>query len=279
MLDGLAQRRAHLVLRKRRDSAQQRIADVASGGGRHAQQALGRGVEPGCALQQHVAQAARDLAVPAAGGGEELFGEEGVAFGASDDRVGQRGWRGGIRVSREQRRQLLAPERAEFEQQPRTRAPERRRRAGACARPRRARPRDRSPAAEPGGQRGYGRGKRRDRALRYRPSARPQAPAAPARRRRDRRVARASPQKLAAGNPPLVHRPAAAGQADAALRRTAGRAARSRRDRSTAPAGSGSPPPARVRRARTPAASCQCPLRRRPGRQHRCPPAPLRARA
>ena len=61
---------------------------------------------------------------PPPGGGEELFGEEGVAFGASDDRVGQRGWRGGIRVSREQRRQLLAPERAEFEQQPRTRAPD-----------------------------------------------------------------------------------------------------------------------------------------------------------
>ena len=37
MLDGLAQRRAHLVLRKRRDSAQQRVTDVASGGGRHAQ--------------------------------------------------------------------------------------------------------------------------------------------------------------------------------------------------------------------------------------------------
>ncbi len=112
------------MLRKRRDRTEQRVADVASGGGRHAQQALGRGIEPGCALQQHVTQPARDLAVPAAGGGEELFGEEGVAFGASDDRVGQRGWRGGIRVSREQRRQLLAPERAEFEQQPRTRAPD-----------------------------------------------------------------------------------------------------------------------------------------------------------
>jgi hypothetical protein len=101
MLDGVAQRRAHLVLRKRRDRMQQRVADVASGGCRHAQQALGRRVEPGYALQQHVAQVAWDLAVPAAGGSEEFFGEEGVAFGPGDDRIGQRDWRGGIRVSRE----------------------------------------------------------------------------------------------------------------------------------------------------------------------------------
>ena len=90
VLDRLAQRLAHLALRERRDGAEQRVADVASGGRGQAQQALRRTVEPVDALQQQVAQATRELAALVARGGEELLGEEGVALGAGDDRVGQR---------------------------------------------------------------------------------------------------------------------------------------------------------------------------------------------
>ena len=87
MLDRLAQRLAHVALRQLRDRAEQRVADVAPGGRGQAQQALRRAVEPGDALQQQVAQAARELAAPVARGGEELLGEERVALGAGDDRV------------------------------------------------------------------------------------------------------------------------------------------------------------------------------------------------
>ena len=100
---------------------EQRVADVASGGGGQAEQVLGRGVEPGDALQQQVAQAARQLAGLAVAGGEELLGEEGVAFGAGHDGVGHRGWHG--RAGGEQRRQLPGRERAEFEHEARARAP------------------------------------------------------------------------------------------------------------------------------------------------------------
>ena len=72
------------------ERAEQRVADVASGGGGQAEQVLGRGVEPGDALQQQVAQAARQLAgLGSRPAGEEFLGEEGVAFGAGDDGVGQ----------------------------------------------------------------------------------------------------------------------------------------------------------------------------------------------
>ncbi len=102
VLDGLAQRLAHLALGQRRDGAEQRVPDVASGGRGHAQQALRRGVELVDALQQQVAQATRKPATLVAGGGEELLGEEGVALGAGDDRVGQR------RRRRERRREPRA---------------------------------------------------------------------------------------------------------------------------------------------------------------------------
>ena len=147
MLDGPAQRLAHVALGQLRHGAEQRVADVASGGRGQAQQALRRRVEPGHALQQQVAQAARELAALVAGGGQELLGEEGVALGAGDDRVRQRRRRRGVGASREQRRQLVALRAV------RARAPApspsagRRRRAGACARPRRARPRGRSPSS------------------------------------------------------------------------------------------------------------------------------------
>ena len=123
VLDGLPQRLAHVGLGDGGERAEQRVADVASGGGGQAEQVLGRGVEPGDALQQQVAQAARQLAGLAAGGeaGEEFFGEEGVAFGAGHDGVGHRGWQG--RAGGEQRRQLPGRERAEFEHEARARAP------------------------------------------------------------------------------------------------------------------------------------------------------------
>ena len=50
-----------------------------------------------------------------AGNGEQLLGEEGVALGASDDRVRQRRRQGSVGVSGEQRRQLVALERTELE--------------------------------------------------------------------------------------------------------------------------------------------------------------------
>jgi hypothetical protein len=62
--------------------------------------------------------------VVAAGGGEELLGEERVALGAGDDRVGQRRRGRGVGVGPEQRRQLLALERSELEQQRGARAPD-----------------------------------------------------------------------------------------------------------------------------------------------------------
>ena len=80
------------MLRKRRESAEQRVADGPPGSGRQAQHALGGRAEPGDALQQQVAQAAGELAALVASGGEELLSEEGVALGTSDDDVGQRGW-------------------------------------------------------------------------------------------------------------------------------------------------------------------------------------------
>jgi hypothetical protein len=123
MLDALAQRLAHVALGQRRHGVQQRVLDVVPGGRGQAQQALRGAIEPGHALQQQVAQATRQGAALTAGG-EELLGVEGVAFGAGDDRVRQRPWRGSVGVGREQRRQLLAVEWAELDHQRRARAPD-----------------------------------------------------------------------------------------------------------------------------------------------------------
>jgi hypothetical protein len=98
VLHRLAQRLAHLGLWQARRGAEQRVADVAAGGRGQPQQALGRRVEPGGALQQQLAQAPRQFAAPLAGG-EELLGEEGVAFGTGDDRLGQRRRRRGAGAS------------------------------------------------------------------------------------------------------------------------------------------------------------------------------------
>ena len=90
VLDRLVQRLAHVRLAKSRDSAEERVSDVASDGRCHLQQALRLTVEPIHALQQEVAQTTRKLAALVARSREELFGEEGVAFRAGDDRVGER---------------------------------------------------------------------------------------------------------------------------------------------------------------------------------------------
>ena len=124
VLDRPAQRLAHVALREPGRRAQQRVADVAPGRRGQAQQALRRPVEPGDALQQQVAQAARELAALVAGGGEELLGEERVAFGAGDDRVVSAAGGRSAGVSREQRRQLVALERSELEHERRARAPD-----------------------------------------------------------------------------------------------------------------------------------------------------------
>ena len=106
VLDGTAQRLAHVVLRQPRRGAQQRVADVAPGRGRQPQHALRPAVEARHASQQQLAQPARELAALVARRGEELLGEERVALRAGDDRVDQRRRRG-AGASLDQRRQLV----------------------------------------------------------------------------------------------------------------------------------------------------------------------------
>jgi hypothetical protein len=121
VLDGRAQRLAHVALGQRRRGAQQRVADVAPRGRRQPQHALRRAIEPRHPLQQHDTQAVRQLAALVARRGQELLGVERIAFGAGEDLVGQRPRRcAGARS--EQRRQLLALERPQLDQERRARA-------------------------------------------------------------------------------------------------------------------------------------------------------------
>ena len=123
VLDGLAQRAAHVRLGKRGEHAEQWVADVAPGGGDQAQQVLGRRVEPFHPLEQQVTQAVRESGSRVSARGQEFLGEEGVASGPGDDGVGQRGGERRGRRGGEQRRQVLGRERAEVEHQAGTRAP------------------------------------------------------------------------------------------------------------------------------------------------------------
>jgi hypothetical protein len=91
VLDGLAERLAHVALGRCRGRAQQGVTDVAPDGRCDLEQAPGRSVEPVHTLQEQVTESNGQLAVPHVGGGEQLLGEEGVALGAVEDRVGQRG--------------------------------------------------------------------------------------------------------------------------------------------------------------------------------------------
>jgi hypothetical protein len=123
VLNGVAQRRAHLALGEGGHRAQQRIGDVAPGGRGHTQQALRAPVEPADARRQRLAQAAREGAVSVSRGGEQFLGEERVALGASDDRVRHRR-RERVGPRRQQRPQLVAGKRTELEQARRARAPD-----------------------------------------------------------------------------------------------------------------------------------------------------------
>jgi hypothetical protein len=87
VFDGATQRLAGVALGERRGCANQRVRHVAAGRCGQAQHVVGRRVEPRHSLQQQVAQAAGKLAGLVAGDGEELLGEEGVAFGTVDNRV------------------------------------------------------------------------------------------------------------------------------------------------------------------------------------------------
>ena len=123
VLDRQAQRLPDGALGERRRRQEQRVPDVAPSGGREPQQALSRTVEPCDALEQQVEQATRELVASDLGRGQGFFREEGVALGAVDDRVAERRRRGRTSVRREQRRQLLARERSQLEQERRGRAP------------------------------------------------------------------------------------------------------------------------------------------------------------
>ena len=160
VLDRLVQRLAHLRLAKSRDSAEERVTDVASDGRCHSHKALRLTVEPIHALQQQVAQTTRKLAALVARSREELFGEEGVSFRAGDDLcrsaspVGES--RSGPRAASSAPRTRAARARGEAPS-PSDEPPPR---AGACAPPRKARPRGRWRAARPPGCRGCARGRR-----------------------------------------------------------------------------------------------------------------------
>ena len=97
--------------------------DFAPGRRGQPQHALRRLVQAGDALQQ---ESRRPAGAPRRSprGGEELLGEEGVALRAGDDRVRQRRRQRSLGASREQRRQLLALERAELEHERRAGAPD-----------------------------------------------------------------------------------------------------------------------------------------------------------
>ena len=124
MLDRLAERLPQLLLGQTRGRVQQGIAGIAAGGRGQAQHARGRAVEVSEAHQEEIAQAPRELAAAVAGRGQELLGEEGVAFGAGDDGGGQVPGHGAAGTSHEQPRQLLPPERPELKQDRGPRAPD-----------------------------------------------------------------------------------------------------------------------------------------------------------
>jgi hypothetical protein len=69
----------------------------------------------GDASQEKIAQATGELAADLARGGEELLGEEGVPLRAGHDLVRHGRRQRSLAVSREERRQLVALERAEIE--------------------------------------------------------------------------------------------------------------------------------------------------------------------
>ena len=175
-----AQGLAQVALGQLRDLTEERVTNVASGGGGQPQDTLGRVVEAADALEEEVAQFTGELSALLAGRGEELLGEEGVALRAGHDRVGEGGRERPSGAPREvpstrHVRAVRARARAS------SRSAGHRPRASACARQTLARPRGRSRAAEPAGRRRCARGRRGGRVMTCRPSGDPRARAAPAR--------------------------------------------------------------------------------------------------
>ena len=119
VVDGAAQRLAHLGLGQRGSRAQQRVADVAPRSRGEPQQAPRPLVEARHALQQQVAQAGRQPAVLARRR-DELLREERIPFRARDDLARQRR----RDPSADERDQVVALERAELEQERRVGAPD-----------------------------------------------------------------------------------------------------------------------------------------------------------
>lgn len=80
--------------------------------------------EAGDALQEEITQATGEFTAAVARGSEELLGEEGVALRAGDDPVHHGRRQGSAGTGREQRGQLVPPERAELEHERRAGAPD-----------------------------------------------------------------------------------------------------------------------------------------------------------
>ena len=124
MLDGPAQRLAHVALRERRRSTEQRVGHVASGGRGQAQEALRRGVELVDALQQQVAQAARELAGPSSAAARSSSAKNGLpSERAAIVSVRAAGTGASARAASSAAR-VVVRERPELEQRRRARAPD-----------------------------------------------------------------------------------------------------------------------------------------------------------
>ena len=115
-----AERVAQGAVGQLRGRVEQRVADLASGRRGQAQHALRLMVEAGDALQQQVAQSLREPRALLARHSEKLLSVEGVALGTGGDLLRQRRGQGTAGMSRDQRRQLVALERAELENERRS---------------------------------------------------------------------------------------------------------------------------------------------------------------
>ena len=242
------------------------------------QDVLRRPVEPGDALQQQVAQAARELAARSRAAARSSSAKNGLpserATIASVSAAGS----GRVGARREQRRQLLAVERPELEQRAPRPSAGRRRRAGACARPTRARRRGRSRAAgRAGSSRLCARKTTRSSvevSAQCRSSSTSSTGAAAARSASSASVS----SNTCSCEPARPSAPRARPSGRSAS--TNGWYGSSVPTRSIErPSRTSNPRRGRAARARTRAGSCRCPPPRRRGRSRRCPPAPRRARA
>ncbi len=124
LLHRLPERVAQIALRQLHSCLEQRVADLTSGCRRQAQHALCRAIEAGDSLQEEVAHGMGELPTIVARNGEQLLGEEGVSLRAGHDRVRYGRRQGSVGVGREERCELVASERTEFENERRAGAPD-----------------------------------------------------------------------------------------------------------------------------------------------------------